>query len=517
MEHVLKDTFPTLDARAALAGKHILLTGATGFLAKVVLEKLLRSVPDVGGITLLLRAGRNGADARARFEREIATSSVFDKLRAERPRWLERFFADKLDCVTGEVTQAAFGLPLDAFAALARRTDLVINAAASVDFREALDAALAINAVGVLNVAALARAAGAPLIQVSTCYVNGYRRGDMHERQVEPSRGAIPRHPDGHYDLSRLLERLQHRIEEIKEQCADPQLRARRLTELGIAEANYYGWNDSYTFTKWMGEQLAMRAMRGRALTIVRPSIIENTLREPAAGWIEGVKVADAIILAYARGKTSFFPATPGAVIDIVPADLVANSIVLAGAEALCDGAGRRIYQACSGSRNPVLLGTLIDLIQTEARRNWRHYERLFYRAPKRDFRVVSRAAFLLMLRALGAGLGLWSGARRLLGAGPSPALQALRTTQTLAQTFSFYTAPRCRFHNDALMALARRFGDGARFPVDPALIDWPDYLCRVHMGGLNRYALRDRPAPAAPYPQAEPGIGAGTLDIQSS
>ena len=44
-------------------------------------------------------------------------------------------------------------------------------------------------------------------------------------------------------------------------------------------------------------------------------------------------------------------------------------------------------------------------------------------------------------------------------------------------------------------MALARRFGaeDAARFPVDPAQINWPDYLCRVHMGGLNRYALRPR------------------------
>jgi nucleoside-diphosphate-sugar epimerase len=76
---------PALNVQAALSGKRILITGSTGFLAKVVLEKLIRSVPDIGRIVLLIRAGRNGADARSRFERDIATSSIFDRLRAERP------------------------------------------------------------------------------------------------------------------------------------------------------------------------------------------------------------------------------------------------------------------------------------------------------------------------------------------------------------------------------------------------------------------------------------------------
>jgi hypothetical protein len=43
---------------------------------------------------------------------------------------------------------------------------------------------------------------------------------------------------------------------------------------------------------------------------------------------------------------------------------------------------------------------------------------------------------------------------------------------------------------------------------VDARLIDWEDYLCRVHLAGLNRYALRRRdavPDDAAPVP-----VGAG-------
>ncbi|MYM22031.1 sugar nucleotide-binding protein [Duganella sp. FT135W] len=514
---------PALNVQAALSGKRILITGSTGFLAKVVLEKLIRSVPDIGRIVLLIRGGRNGADARTRFERDVATSSVFDRLRAERPAFLAEFFAEKIECITGEVTEPGFGMPIPEFNALARRVDLTINAAASVNFREALDEALAINATSVQNITELARAGHAPLIQVSTCYVNGYNRGQMVEHNVPPARAAIPRHADGHYDLYGLLQHLQHRIAMLRAEVREPEELARRLTELGIAEANYHGWNDTYTFTKWMGEQLAMAAMRGRSLTIVRPSIIESTLAEPVPGWIEGVKVADAIILAYARDKTNFFPAKPNEVVDIVPADLVANSIVLASAEALQALPALRIYQACTGATNPITVGRVIDLIKGESQRNWRQYERLFYNEPKHDFRVVSRPLFLLMLRAMRIGAASWSGVRKLLGAGESPKLEALRTTQLLALTFSFYTAPRYIFQSDRLQALAQRFSseDQARYNVDAGAINWSEYLCRIHMIGLNRYALRPRApksaegkAAAADVPETQTEKSAAPIKI---
>lgn len=490
------------DVRDAFAGKRILLTGATGFVAKVLLEKLIRTVPDIGRIVLLIRAGGNG-DARARFEREIAASSVFDHLRAVRPAWLERFLAERVDCVTGEITEPGFGLEPARVAELARDVDVVVNAAASVDFREPLDEALAINTLSLRHVTAFARVANAPLVHVSTCYVNGYNRGEMREQVVAPAgsaRGAIPRHHDGWYDVDALIASLQRKIERVRAKAggADPERLRRRLTDLGIAQAQRHGWNDTYTFTKWLGEQVALRAMHGRALTIVRPAIIESTLREPVPGWIEGVKVADAVILAYARGKTSFFPAKREGIIDVIPVDLVANAIVLAGAEALSAGPGRRIYQCCSGSTNPLVLGDLIRLLQAESKRNWRKYDRLFHAEPKHDFRTVGEGTFRFVMGAFGMAAAAWNGARRLVGApGATRALDKLRTTRLLALTFAFYAHPRYRFHNAGLLALAARFGEEARrlYPVDARLIDWEDYLCRIHMAGLNRYALRRRDA----------------------
>ncbi|HBM50095.1 MAG TPA: dehydrogenase, partial [Marinobacter sp.] len=41
-----------------LRGKKVLITGTTGFLGKVVLEKLIRAVPDIGGIYLLIRGNK---------------------------------------------------------------------------------------------------------------------------------------------------------------------------------------------------------------------------------------------------------------------------------------------------------------------------------------------------------------------------------------------------------------------------------------------------------------------------
>jgi fatty acyl-CoA reductase len=50
---------PTIDIPNFYAHKTILLTGATGFIGKVVLEKILRSCPDFKRIYLMIRPGKN--------------------------------------------------------------------------------------------------------------------------------------------------------------------------------------------------------------------------------------------------------------------------------------------------------------------------------------------------------------------------------------------------------------------------------------------------------------------------
>lgn len=53
---------------AFYAGQSIFLTGATGFLGKVFIEKVLRSCPDVREIFLLMRP-KKGLDINQRLEK----------------------------------------------------------------------------------------------------------------------------------------------------------------------------------------------------------------------------------------------------------------------------------------------------------------------------------------------------------------------------------------------------------------------------------------------------------------
>jgi thioester reductase-like protein len=60
-------------------GKTIFITGCTGFLGKVILEKLLRSLSDINRIFVMVRPKRR-VDPMDRIKQEILTSYCFKKL-----------------------------------------------------------------------------------------------------------------------------------------------------------------------------------------------------------------------------------------------------------------------------------------------------------------------------------------------------------------------------------------------------------------------------------------------------
>lgn len=67
-------------------GKSILLTGSTGFLGKVILEKILRSFSNVEKIYLTVRASGSNEQAMKdnaynRYKNEIKDSQIFDALK----------------------------------------------------------------------------------------------------------------------------------------------------------------------------------------------------------------------------------------------------------------------------------------------------------------------------------------------------------------------------------------------------------------------------------------------------
>ncbi len=69
----------TVDILGALRGERIFITGATGFVGKVLVEKLLWSVPEVGGLLLLVRPDGE-RDALERFEAEVLGAPIMARL-----------------------------------------------------------------------------------------------------------------------------------------------------------------------------------------------------------------------------------------------------------------------------------------------------------------------------------------------------------------------------------------------------------------------------------------------------
>ena len=68
-----------ISVRGTLSGKHVLVTGGSGFLGKVFIALLLEYVPDIGRIYVFMRP-RSLVSGRSRFENILNTSPVFSAL-----------------------------------------------------------------------------------------------------------------------------------------------------------------------------------------------------------------------------------------------------------------------------------------------------------------------------------------------------------------------------------------------------------------------------------------------------
>ena len=102
-----------------------------------------------------------------------------------------------------------------------------------------------------------------------------------------------------------------------------------RLTQLGMERAEHWGWTNTYTYTKSLGEQLVLAADDVR-VSVVRPAIVESAVRYPMPGWNEGFNTTAPLVYLMLKGHRQIVAGhrTP---LDIIPVDMVAAGMLMAG------------------------------------------------------------------------------------------------------------------------------------------------------------------------------------------
>jgi nucleoside-diphosphate-sugar epimerase len=133
------------------------------------------------------------------------------------------------------------------------------------------------------------------------------------------------------------------------------------MVETGRARAASLGWPDAYAYTKALGERALVETRGDVPVSIVRPSIIESALAEPVPGWIRGFRMAEPIIISYARGLLKEFPGVPEGVVDVIPVDLVSAAIIAVAAKG--PEPEPEVVQVASGSQNPLHYRRLVNLV----------------------------------------------------------------------------------------------------------------------------------------------------------
>ncbi len=532
---------PPLDLEKLLRDRRLVVIGGTGFLGKVWWAHLLANYPALGHIYLLVRP-RQGMTADQRFAKEVATSEVLQPLRDQYGPGFDLFLTEKVTPIPGDVSQAFCGLAQELRDELRGSVDVVVNAAGVVDFDPPLDEALQVNAFGVQNLVGLARDLGdVPLLHTSTCFVAGNRTGNVEE--VDPREHPFPRADEleqEHWDPDREIAESLDVIKQARQRADDAfrqshfldqakkNLRSRKeptrggtldaefqrvkrrfvedqLSDMGMERANFWGFPNTYTYTKSIGEQIV--ASSGLRFTIARPAIIESTVGFPFPAWNEGINTSAPLIYALREGQ----PQIPGSNnnLDFIPCDMVAGGMTLALGE-LLEGTEKPVYQMASSDVNPCSMQRFFELSGLYKRK---YYQRTGRGGPLGSFLQAHFEGSLLseeQYRAygpevLGRGAKSVSSLLRKAGVGPAAALlkpaaraldqfgtQQAKVGRVMKTFMPFVAEYQYVFRCDNTRAAYERLGpeDRRRINWSPETIDWREWFMDVHIPALEQFVF---------------------------
>ena len=443
---------------AFFADSVILLTGATGFLGKALLEKLLRACTRLATIFILIRP-KKGQTVEQRYKK-LLENPVFDRIRTEFPDAFNKIYP-----VEGDVSFPNLGLSPEDRNTLIQRVSIVFHGAATVRFDEPLKVAVNLNTQSTDHIIELCRNMKnlVSVIHVSTAYSNANRqeiKESIYTTKVKPST-VIAMCEGLDDDMLNVLE------EKILENHPN-----------------------TYTFTKNLAEQLILTKAKDLPIAIVRPSIVCAAQEEPFPGWIDSLTGITGMIAGAGSGIIRSIICDSNMNVNIVPVDYVVDTLICAAWHSTIQHNNTIKIYNCTTSGQIIRWGVAWDIINKYAiewpTKNVMWYPGVTFRTNKFMHKVMS--SLLHILPAFVADIFL-----RLLGRKPM-LMKLAKRVERATHTYSFFATHEWKFSSDNMNDLSKKvkaLNDSSRFNTDMHGFDLETYG-RNYMLGIRKYILNE-------------------------
>lgn len=451
------------------AHRSVFITGASGFLGKVLIEKLLHDCKDIKSIYILVRT-KGKAQALSRLT-EILESQAFDRIRRIQPNLLE-----KVKVIRGDITFDDLGISSQDLRTLQDEVSIVVHSAATIRFDEPLKRAIRINVTATKRVLELALQLKniKAFVHVSTAYCNKPKhdiRESVYPETLTPER-----------------------LIELSDDLNDEMLESLTPHLFGDRPSSYH-------YTKAMAENLVQSYSNRMPIVILRPSIITAAVRDPMPGWIDNYNGPAGYLVTAGKGILRSMLCDGNSICDAIPVDVVANAIIVS---AWFVGAKRSNLKSPSPITNPMVVNCTsgqINPITWSEIRSLSHpwlikYPSLeMFRYPGPWF--VSNKSLHKALVTLEHDLPTYiiDLLFRALGHGPmlGPIYQKVHRTMAALEHFTtnqwIYRVENFKNLNEHLTTEDKR-----RFFIDVKQINWPTYMENFVLG-VRHYLLKEDPA----------------------
>ncbi|VVB05912.1 unnamed protein product [Arabis nemorensis] len=473
-----------------LKGKSYFITGATGFLGKVLIEKLLRASPDIGKIFLLMNS-KDQESANQRLFDEIISSDLFKLLKQTHESSYENFMKSKLIPVIGNIGEDNLGIESETLDKITEEVDVIINSAGRTTFNDRYDYALNVNVLGTNRLLSFGRQCKKLklFLHISTAYVTGKKEGTVLETPL-----CIGENMPSDLNIESEMKLASEAVRKFH-----GSQQSKKLKELGIQRAQSYGWENPYTFTKAMGESVIHSNRGDLPVVIIRPSCMESSYKEPFPGWLQGIRMTAPLILSNGKDKIPDLLGDSQSTCDVIPVDMVVNATIAAMAKHGSGVSDLNLYNVSSTSNpNPLRFRELMDLshqylCESPLRETSKDLERMKFHSSLESFIFSVSKTIAKQERQMHNGEEGEVESHTTLSI---KGMRKLNYFVSLATTYQSYLFFQTRFDDTNTRSLFQEMSMEERkmFEFDGKCIDWEDYIINVHLPGLKREIFRKYP-----------------------